>query len=99
MMAGKINELNNKQNNVAEEKLDKILSIVSKEKSLTTKILEFSDKLFVPILLGILTYVTSVAGNKISEAQNEIAKSQLKLSNSQLELARSQRLFVNKTLR
>lgn len=78
-----MNQGNTLQNNVAEQKLDKILSIVSKEKSLTTKILEFSEKLFVPILLGILTYVTSSAGNQISEAQNNIAEAQLKLAETQ----------------
>lgn len=82
-MVGQINELNKKPNNVAEQKLNKILTIVSKEKSLTTKIIEFSEKLFVPILLGILTYVTSVAGNQISEAQNNIAKAQLELAKTQ----------------
>lgn len=74
-MVESINEVNNK--------LDKILSIVSKEKPLTTKIIEFSEKLFVPVLLGILTYVTSVAGNQISEAQNNIAQAQLKLAETQ----------------
>ena len=64
-------------------KLDKILDILSKKKSLITKIIEFSEKLFIPIFLGILAYVTSQAGNKISEAQNEIARSQLRLAKAQ----------------
>ncbi|MDJ0618341.1 MAG: hypothetical protein QNJ63_16605 [Calothrix sp. MO_192.B10] len=66
-----------------DQKIDKILDILSKKKSLTTKFLEFSEKLFIPILLGILAFITSQAGNKISKTQTEIALSQLEMAKSQ----------------
>jgi hypothetical protein len=65
------------------EKLDKILSKLPKEDSSKANILEVLEKLLIPILLGILAFITNRAGNQISEAQ-------LKLSESQLALAKAQ---------
>jgi hypothetical protein len=65
------------------EKLDKILSKLPKENLSKTKILEVLEKLLIPVLLGILAFITNRAGNQISEAQLELSRSQLKLAEAQ----------------
>ena len=58
------------------EKLDKILNILSAKESPQIKILEVLEKLLIPILLGVLTFVTSEAGFRISQSQLKLAESQ-----------------------
>jgi hypothetical protein len=58
------------------EKLDKILNILSAKESPKIKILEVLEKLLIPILLGVLTFVTSEAGFRISQSQLKLAESQ-----------------------
>jgi len=58
------------------EKLDKILNILTTKESPKIKIFEVLEKLLIPILLGLLALATNQAGIKISESQFELAKSQ-----------------------
>ncbi|WP_107668305.1 hypothetical protein [Cyanothece sp. BG0011] len=83
-MVRQFNGVDKKQQIESDKKLDTILALVSKEKSLTTKILEFSEKLVIPLLLLLLSGITGLAGYQVSTAQN-------KLTDAQLELARVQR--------
>jgi len=68
------------------EKLDKILSDLPKKESSQIKVVELLENLLIPILLGVLAFITSDAGNKISKSQLELAKSQ---ENRQVEESKS----------
>ncbi|MEH2442896.1 hypothetical protein [Nostoc sp.] len=67
-MDDKINELT--------KKLDEVLRLLPPKDSSKTKILEFAEKLFIPVSLGILAFITSQAGNQISSAQLRLAEAQ-----------------------
>jgi hypothetical protein len=66
-----------------EEKLDKLIAEVEKlreeakpeEKSLGSKILHVVEKLIIPIMLGVLGWVGTQAGTKISEGQLRLSES------------------------
>lgn len=73
-MSEQLDELN--------EKLDKILSNLSKKDS-SIKKLDILEKLLIPVLLGFLAFITNRAGNQISAAQLELSKAQLKLAEAQ----------------
>jgi hypothetical protein len=58
------------------KKIDQILNLLSQKESSKTKLVDFAEKLFIPIALGVLAFITSQAGNQISTAQLKLAEAQ-----------------------
>lgn len=71
------------------DKLDELVELTKKlvdhhksDKSASTRILHFGEKLLIPLMLGILAYVANDASNRIAQAQLNLAQDQARLQDN-----------------